>query len=75
MTPDKCQILNKNTFTILGLILLLLGWSLEELGLETSRYDMIMPTVVKPKVNYMCYSVQFSVIADYVQEDQLILER
>ena len=58
----RCQILNKNTFTILGLILLLLGWSLEELGLETSRYDMIMPTVVKAKVNYMFYSVQSALI-------------
>ena len=52
----------ENTFTILGMILLLLGWSLEELGLETSRYDMIMPTVVKAKVNYMFYSVQSALI-------------
>ena len=31
------------------------GWELEEVGEETNRYDIIMPTVVKPKVCLQIY--------------------
>ena len=31
------------------------GWELEEVGEETNRYDIIIPTVVKPKVCLQIY--------------------
>ena len=35
------------------------GWELEEVGEETNRYDIIMPTVVKPKVCLQIYMDYF----------------
>ncbi|XP_067950022.1 polyamine-transporting ATPase 13A3-like [Watersipora subatra] len=47
------------------------GWSLEEVGEETNRYDMIMPTVVKPKTGHSPDSPEVGILRQFTFSSSL----